>query len=133
MLDYLLNYFSHFLGSCCHSDFSRQPSKIPGSDWSQPRNSPAHNLCKTTNCCFVHLLFFFLLFIISELQGCWYPDFVTFEQSQSEGQTTPFCIPLPHRREQRFPSEWPQTVWPEGLGESEQPLLDLHVVPASYP
>lgn len=24
----------------------------------------------------------------------------------------------PHRQEQRFPSEWPQTVLPEGLGES---------------
>lgn len=47
-------------------------------------------------------------------------------------QTISFCRPLPHRREQRFPNEWPQTVWLEGLGESERPLLDLCVVPALY-
>lgn len=42
-------------------------------------------------------------------------------------------IPVPHLRERRFPSEWPQTVWPEGLGGSELPPLDPRVVPASCP
>lgn len=37
----------------------------------------------------------------------------------------------PHKQERRFPSEWPQTLWPEGPRGSEQPPPDRHAVPAS--
>lgn len=39
----------------------------------------------------------------------------------------------PRRRGQRFPSEWLQSVLPEGPGESEQPLLGRRVAPSSHP
>lgn len=39
----------------------------------------------------------------------------------------------PHRRGQRFPSEWLQSVLPGGPGESEQPLLGRRVAPSSHP
>ncbi len=50
-------FASDFLESCNHCDVARQPEETEGSHCTLPRNSPAHDPPKTTDCLFLSLVF----------------------------------------------------------------------------